>query len=154
VGLIGEFQRNRWIVRGVAKIAFGTTYRTEDIHGTTQFNDLVPQTGGLLAQPSNIGQFHDSVFSVVPEVGINLGYAITPRLRVFTGYTFLYWTHVVRPGEQVDLRVNSSQFPQFAVPPPTNLGNGTLIGQPLPAQSFHSSDFWAQGINFGVEFRF
>jgi hypothetical protein len=154
LGLIGEFQRNCWIVRGYAKVALGSTERTVDIHGTTQLNDLSPQTGGLLAQPSNIGNYHSSVFSVVPEVGFNLGYAITPRLRAFTGYTFMYWTRVARPGEQIDLHVNTSQFPQFGLAPPSNLGNGALVGQPLPAFSFHSSDFWAQGINFGLEFRF
>lgn len=154
VGLIGEYQHKCWIVRGYAKVALGCTERTVDIHGTTQLSNLTPETGGLLAQPSNIGNYHSSVFSVVPEVGVNLGYAITPHVRVFTGYSFLYWNRVARPGEQVDLRVNSTQFPQFGLTPRTNLGNGALVGQPLPGFNFHSSDFWAQGVSFGLEFRF
>jgi hypothetical protein len=144
VGLIGEYQHNRWIVRGVAKVALGCTQRTVDIHGTTNINNFPQENGGFLALPTNIGNYHSSVFSVVPEAGINLGYAITPHLRAFTGYTFMYWNRVARPGDQIDLRVNLSQPP---------LGSG-LVGQPLPAFNFHSSDFWAQGVNFGIEFRF
>jgi len=144
IGLIGEYMCNCWIFRGWAKIAFGTTQREVDIHGTTQVGNNPPQNGGFLALPSNIGSFDSSVFSVLPEVGVELGYAITPRFRVFTGFTFLYWSGVARPGEQVDLHVNASQPP---------LGTG-LVGQPLPAFSFHSSDFWAMGLNLGVELRF
>ena len=144
IGLIGEIQRNCWILRGWAKIAFGSTEREVDIHGNTSINSFPTQNGGFLALPSNIGTFDSDKFSVLPEIGLELGYAITPRLRVFTGYTFLYWTGVARPGNQVDLRINASQPP---------LGAG-LVGQPLPAFQFHGSDFWAQGVNFGVELRF
>jgi hypothetical protein len=144
IGLIGEMQRGCWFIRGVAKVALGCTERSVRINGTTQVDSQPLETGGFLALPSNIGDHNSSRFSVVPEVGINVGYNITPCLRVYTGYTFLYWTGVARPGDQVDARVNATQQP---------LGNG-LVGAPLPAFPQHSSGYWAQGINFGLEYRF
>jgi hypothetical protein len=143
-GLMGEAQRDRWFIRGVAKVALGGTCQTVGINGTTAIGSNPPSPGGFLALPSNIGQYHASKFAVVPEIGINLGYAITRNVRVFAGYTFLYWSNVVRPGDQVDLRVNTTQ---------PNIGNG-LVGQALPAFTFNQSSFWAQGINFGLELRY
>ena len=35
----------------------------------------------------------------LPEIGVNVGYDVTPRLRVQAGYTFLYLSNVVRPGD-------------------------------------------------------
>jgi hypothetical protein len=144
IGLIGECQHGCWFVRGVAKVALGCTHHNTNINGTTQINDNPVENGGFLALPTNIGSHNSSTFSVVPEFGINVGYNITPQVRVYTGYTFMYWTGVVRPGDQVDLRINASQAP---------LGNG-LVGQPLPAFIQHTSGYWAQGIQFGLEVRF
>jgi hypothetical protein len=31
---------------------------------------------------------------------------------------------------------------------------GRLRGVPRPIVPFHSSDFWAHGVNFGLEFRY
>ena len=47
--------------------------------------------GGLLTVPgTNIGRFSQSRFAVVPEIGLNLGYQVTQRMKVFVGYNFLY----------------------------------------------------------------
>ena len=49
---------------------------------------------------------------------------------------------VARAGEQIDFVVNSNQ-----VAPP-------IPGGPArPAFNFNGSDFWAQGLNFGLEFK-
>ncbi len=143
-GLIGEVQRGRWFVRAVAKLGLGTTSQTVRIQGFTQVDGAAPEAGGILALPSNIGEHHSSHFSVVPELGANLGLVVTPNVRVYTGYSFLYWTQVARPGDQIDLRLNTSQPP---------LGAG-LIGPAVPAFNVRDSGFWAQGLNFGLEFRF
>src|SRR5262249_6596375 len=108
---------------------------------------VVVLPGGLLALPTNIGDHSHDEFSVVPEFRINLGYQVTEHLRAFVGYTFLYWTQVVRPGEQINLNVNSTQIA-------TSLLFGPLAGPAQPSFSFRHSDFWAQGLNLGVEFRF
>ena len=72
---------------------------------------------------------------------MTLGYDITCRLRATFGYNFLYWSQVARPAGQLDLNV--SQLPPEA---PT--------GAQRPAFNNAASDYWAQGMNFGLDFRF
>jgi hypothetical protein len=104
-------------------------------------------TGGLLALPSNIGLFHHNAFSVVPQIGVNLGYNFLPNLRGFVGYNFLCWSNVIRPGTSIDRVLDVTQIPNFPLhpePPP-------VPGQ-HPAPSFHEVGLWAQGLTFGFEF--
>jgi hypothetical protein len=54
---------------------------------------------------------------------------------------------VARPGAEIDTRVNP-----FVVPSDQRFGTGPAGGHPL--FDFHNSDFWAQGVNFGVTLRF
>jgi hypothetical protein len=103
--------------------------------------------GGLLALPTNIGHFSRDRFSVVPEIGVNLGYQLTDHLRAYVGYNFLYWTNVVRPGAQIDRVLDVTLIPNFPVP------GAVPTGQNRPMVPFKENDFWAQGINFGLEFR-
>ena len=56
----------------------------------------------MFAQPTNIGHYSRNVFAVVPEVGLSVGFEVTAWLRLSLGYNFLYWSDVVRPGEQID----------------------------------------------------
>ncbi|MEI8380327.1 MAG: BBP7 family outer membrane beta-barrel protein [Planctomycetota bacterium] len=120
------------------------------INGSTVFTSStgtsVTQNGGLLALPTNIGSYSRDQFSVVPEVGLNVGRQLTDNVRVYVGYTLIYWSSVVRPGDQIDPVINPTQLP-------TPTGPGTLVGPARPAFAFHDTDFWAQGINFGLEFR-
>jgi hypothetical protein len=80
---------------------------------------------------------------VVPEVGVTLGYQFNDHIRAFAGYNFLYWNNVARAGNQVDTSVNTN----LLAPP---LGGGPS----RPAFSFNGSEFWAQGVTFGIEFRY
>src|SRR5262249_61083084 len=98
-----------------------------NIDGQTMFfqpagNLVSTQSGGLLALPTNMGGHTRTVFSVVPELGLNLGYQLTDHIRIFAGYTVLYWTHVARPGQQIDRTINSNQLPTIAGP--GSLGGG------------------------------
>jgi hypothetical protein len=117
-------------------------------------NPLVPPgvgtfPGGLFAQPSNIGKRSGDRFAVLPSLELKVGYAINQRTRVVVGYDLLYWDEVVRPGDQINHRVNLSQN---AVLDPTGLGR--LVGPAQPAPLFNRSDLWAQGISVGLEFRY
>jgi hypothetical protein len=135
----------------VGNIALGATDQRVDIAGSSALftpgaaPTVVP--GGILAQPTNMGSHSRNVFSVVPELGVNVGWKVTPWLTANVGYTFLYWSDVVRPGAQIDSRINPVN-----VPTDQNFGQGAAGGHPL--FDFHTSDFWAQGFNFGVELRF
>jgi len=67
---------------------------------------------------------------------------------VFLSYTFLYTNNVVRPGNQINRNINPTQGVAFSAPP------ASLQGAAQPPFKFTSTDFWAQGINVGVAFRF
>ena len=49
----------------------------------------------------------------------------------------------IHAGEQIDLGINPTQIPP-----------GSLVGEARPIFPFRDSDFWAQGLHFGVEFWF
>jgi hypothetical protein len=151
VGLEVGFRRGRWSVDLLGKVALGNTHEEANINGSTQF--AVPglpvnvQPGGLYALPSNIGEYTRDRFAVVPEAGVLIGYQITRTLRAIVGYTFLYNSAVLRPGNQIDRGINVSQLP-------SQVGPGTLVGPARPAPILHGSDFWAQGLSFGLELRY
>jgi hypothetical protein len=145
-----EWQNGRFDVAATAKIAFGVTQQIATIDGGSSWTSpagTVTAPGGILAQPSNMGRYYHSTFSVVPEAGINFTWHVTPRLNATIGYTFLYWTHVARPGALIDSNINSSQVP-------TSQLFGTPGGSARPTFTFQNSDYWAQGLNFGLEFKF
>ncbi len=131
----------------LAKVALGESCETVTIRGTTQIG-MQPAVGdGFLALSSNSGHFNHNAFAVVPEINVNVGFQITEYLRAFAGYSFLYWSQVVGPGDQVDLGLNPN-----LVPTSNTFGSGG--GPAKPALAFHTTDFWAHGINLGVEFRY
>jgi hypothetical protein len=151
IGIRGERMRDRFFVNGTAKIALGSTHQTVDINGNTRFISPTGaqrvEQGGLLALSSNIGHYDRDRFSVIPELGVNVGVQATDNLRVFVGYNFLYWTNVVRAGEQIDTFLNRNLIP-------TSAAFGAPGGPARPAFNWRESDFWAHGINLGVELRY
>jgi hypothetical protein len=151
-GFIFETQRGRWSLGTRASIAFGDLRRSLDISGgqTVVMADgsVTTANGGLLALPgANVGKFTDHVFAVVPEVGVNIGYQLTPRLRVTVGYNFLYLGNALRPGDAIDPRIDAARIPNFPLP-----GNpGPILSDPVrPHPVFRSQGFFVQGISFGL----
>ena len=141
-----------WFVSGTAKVALGAMVQTVEIEGillTNDFNNFgSPQSypgGGYFATPTNIGKRTRQVFAVVPEAGLTLGYRLTPWMSIVAGYTFLYASDVVRAPQQINRNVNYSSF---------NLPPAVPSGPQEPTFRFKSSDFWAQGLNVGLAFRF
>lgn len=141
-----------WFASGVVKVGLGVMVQTVDIEGTLLTNDfngfgtpIAYPGGGYFATPTNIGQRTRSVFSVVPEAGLTLGYRFTKWLAVTLGYNFLYASDVVRAPQQISRTVNYSSF---------NLPPGPPTGPQEPTFKFKSTDFWAQGLNVGLELRF
>jgi len=155
LGVRARYDRGPWFANSAVKFALGAMVQSVDIDGvleTNDFNDFGPVqrfAGGYFAQPTNIGRHSRSVFAVVPEVGLNIGYRITEWVSVFAGYTFLYTNSVVRPAQQIDRNINPTQNASFEGSPPT-----PLVGPAQPSFKFHDSDFWAQGLNVGLVARF
>lgn len=133
------------------KVALGSTYQVANILGTTTLSTpgAVPATvqGGLFALPTNIGVHGRNAFAVIPEVGVNVGVELFKCVRLYGGYNFLYWSDVVRPGDQIDRSINKTQLP-------SSLSFGPVVGPLRPVSTLQTSDFWAHGLNAGVAIRY
>ena len=122
LGTSVSYRNDRWTADLRATVALGTTDERLNIDGSQvraiPGGQTVVLRGGLLALPSNIGEFNRNVFSVVPEVGLNVGYQMTDHIRAFVGYNFLYWSNVIRPGDQIDRVIDINNIPRFVNVPP------------------------------------
>jgi hypothetical protein len=153
-GTLGARAEYRWgnlFADLLGSVALGSTHEEIDIQGSTVITPPggTPTTfaGGVLALPTNIGHYSRDRFAVAPEFSLHVGYQVTQSTRAFVGYSFLYLSNVVRPGDVIDRTVNLSQLP-------TTMGAGSLTGPARPAVLFKDTEFWAQGVDFGLEFRF
>jgi len=147
-----QLRHDRWSLDIKAKVAVGDTHETVNINGGQILvgpgGAVNTFQGGLLALPSNIGHFTRDEFSVVPEIGLQVGYDFTPHLRAFVGYNFLYWSNVLRAGDQIDRNIDVTQIPNFSAP------GAVPVGQTRPEVLFRETSFWAQGLNVGVEWKY
>ena len=113
---------DRLTVDLTGKVAVGVTQQEVTINGSstaslatlgagnpTLTNLVTP--GGMFALQNNIGSYSQNPFTIVPEIGLNAGYAVTPWLTLRVGYSALYWSSVARPGAQIDTVLNSKLIP-------------------------------------------
>jgi len=147
LGIRGQWTRGRYFLDGELRAALGQTDHCLDVHGFTGISvpgvGSVAFPGGLLASGDMMGQHRDREFSVVPQAELRLGRQFTDHLRLSVGYTFLYWSQVVRAGEQIGATIDSSALPSAG-------------SEPVPAQStpLSSSSFWMHGITANLEWRY
>jgi hypothetical protein len=107
----------------VGKVALGSTH-----HGSSFTSvQAAASNGQTVLTRSAAGRRTQNEFTVVPEAELRVGAELTDGVKAFVGYNFLYWSEVIRPGDQA-------------------------IGTNLPLTN--ETDFWAQGLNFGVEVKF
>ncbi len=140
-------RRGYWSLDMLMRMGLGNTRQEVIINGTTQTTQngaTTTSNGGLLAQRTNSGTFVRNQFGVVPELGATLGYQCTQRLRLTAGYSFIYWSNVVRPGDQIDTTVNPNLLP------PENPTQTAFLN---PRFAFQDSDYWVQGLSLGGEYR-
>lgn len=149
LGLVAQIYHGRWSLELLAKMAMGNNRRVVDIYGESTFIEYGGATttveGGLLALDTNIDRYTSNDFVVIPQFGAELGYQLTCRTRAFIGYNFLLWSNVARASEQIDRTINSSYVP---------LEGDTPTGIERPEFVWQGTDFWAQGMNLGLEYRF
>lgn len=140
-----QWRWNRWSFSFLSKMALGYTRMKVGIAGTTITTAVdgtrLFYTGGLLAQPNQVGDYSQTQFTVNPELGLTVGYDLTCRLRATFGYSMLYWSKVARPGDQISTNINPATIPPLTLDSPSFPGIAT-------------TDFWVQGLNFGLEYRF
>jgi len=145
VGFLAEAYRGNWSVELLGKIALGDMRQAVAINGsstvTTAGGAPVTGSGGIFALPTNIGSDERHRMAFVPEVNLNLIYNINPCWRVMGGYSFVYWSNVVLAGNQIDPALNFSQV------------GGPIQGPAFPRTTFARTDYWAQGLSLGAEYR-
>ena len=152
IGARGEYCQGNLFVGLSGKVALGDTHEVVNISGTSVLipagGQITTVSGGQFAAPSNSGRSKRDEFAVIPEAEIKFGYQFSRCFRAFAGYNFLYWSRVVRPGNQVDLVVDTAQVP---IDPGFNAAAPRAV---FPRPQFQRSEFWAQGVDFGLEFRY
>lgn len=146
LGVMYQAHYQRLWMESMIRVALGDNRQTANILGGTTITNGASNsyTGGLLAQSSNIGNFEQNEFTMIPELGLNFGIRITRCLHATIGYTVLYFPNVLRASEQIDADINPSLIP------PGALLTGALRPQYQPVQD----DYWAHGLNFGAELKF
>ncbi len=151
IGLRLNRDYGRFGLGGVVKLAMGSMVEVTKINGATYTNLFNPSQieafpGGYFAQPTNEGYHRENRFAVMPELGLNGSVRLLERLKLNMGYNFLFLSEVARPGDQISTTINPSQSPSFTGTPST-----TLIGQAAPLFTPISSQYFAHGLNFGLE---
>ena len=147
VGMVYQVQKGRLNCELLTRLAVGATEQQVTISGDTVINDGVTSQkyqGGLLAQRTNIGTYQRNRISAIPEIGLTVGYRIGRGWTANLGYTAILWSRVARAGDQIDSAVDPR------LPPPEDPPAPDAI---RPGFTFRDSVFWAQGVNFGLSYR-
>lgn len=133
-----------------AKLGLGMTNMNLNIYGNSSL--ILPNAGirgittvpqGVLALNSNSGVTSSSQFTYMPEVAAHFVLKLTRNCRLFASYSAMYWSNVIRPGDQLDSRVDTRQIPTAFSFVPGFTGTS-------PARHFVETDFFAHGISVGV----
>jgi len=147
IGFVGEWQIGLMTFGVRGTVAVGCVNQEVDISGSTSAGAVNAQGGLLALQSTNIGSYSRQRLSVIPEIGVTLGYQCTNNIRIFGGYNALCWTNTVRAGEQINRNVNAT----YIADPTT--GVATPSGAPAPPFHFRDRNFYAHGVSAGLEFR-
>lgn len=139
--------RRVWL-ESLLRVAIGNNTQTARIRGQTsitEFGATETYDGGLLAQRFNSGTFEREQFTMIPEVGLTLGVRLFDWLYATGGYSLIYLPAVIRAGDQIDTDVNPGLLPPEDDP---------LTGSNRPRFRFIESDYWAHGLNVGLQMQF
>jgi hypothetical protein len=148
-GQVGSQIEVRWgrvFTHLVGKAAVGSVHEVAEVRGE-------PASPRAASPPARAGSLtgaagrltHDDV-AVVPEVNLNVGYQLTGAIRLYAGCSFLYLSESMRPGDAAGTALNSGSGP-----------GSLLLGTPgagYPFSPAGRTDCWAQGLNFGLAFRY
>lgn len=139
--------RNYWTFEAMVHLGVGNTNQNVVVAGQTT---IVDENGtstaydeGILALSTNSGTYEQDQFAVLPEINLTLGYQLTDHIRATLGYTGIYWSNVVRPGQHIPTMANPDFFPPVI----------TSTGDPRPLFAFDTTDYWAHGLSYGIEYR-
>lgn len=136
-----------WSIATMLKLGLGSTRSQWTARGATTTSvplaaggsDVVTRNTGLLVQDSNRGSRSRNEFSVAPELRLLVSRRMNQDWSVNVGYHLLYWSRVLRAGQQIDPMLNLTQ-----------LDAGGLQGLALPGNDAVYDDLTVQAITFGL----
>lgn len=155
-GQVGIASRFGSLARGFGvetnyKLAMGGVHQRAELSGANSYlrpgQPIDTEFVGLYARPANLGVFDRTMFAAVSDLAVNLTYNFSPAAQVFFGYSIIYITNVLRPGEVVDPVLNGENI-RF------NAEDVAPTGVIAPRNRLEGHDFWAQGLNFGFKFQY
>ncbi|MDB5307201.1 MAG: hypothetical protein JWO38_1403 [Gemmataceae bacterium] len=133
-----------------SKIALGDMRQRAELVGSNTITDpgVAPsvEQGGLYARGANLGVFDRDKVAMVFDLNLNMTYNFNCWSQVYVGYSFLYLSSVIRPGTTIDPVINDSQT-RFVANPTASTAN-------RPVFDWRTTDFWAQGITFGLKLQY
>ncbi|QVL33010.1 BBP7 family outer membrane beta-barrel protein [Telmatocola sphagniphila] len=154
VGIQTEIQNGRAFWRFDAKLAIGDMHETADINGysaLTRGTDVNATTstaiGGLYANTNTIGRYRQDQFAIIPDFNLTFGYHLLKCCTVQVGYNFIYFNNVARPTDVVSPVINPAVIP-------TNAAFGTNLPVVPIGSRIQQTDYYLQGLNFGVTFQY
>lgn len=144
-----NWTRNRFMIDLSWKMAVGAMLEDVNVDGRSMAvlptGVRVDAPGGFLALSSNMGDHSRTKLAWIRESQIALSYAVHDNVILRVGYSFMYVSGVVRPGEQVDLGINPTLLP-FSATPPT--------APARPGFRFNDEIFFMYGVNLGLTIQF
>jgi hypothetical protein len=177
LGIDGRYHVKKWKLEASLKGALGAVLEEVKIRGSSQTsggnlffetketaNKTLP--GGIFAEPSNIGKHKRTRFAYAFEGRVGTGYQLTQNLEINLGYTFLWLSQVLRPGKQIDRKINTTRTALADAsrgtvgtgPGPIAFGDSggapAPRGPKRPRVPFKDSSFYAQGFDTGITLKF
>jgi len=151
VGFQSQYYGGRWFLGLTAKAAVGLVQEQLEISGLSGLNNpqlgVVSQAvGGVFANPSNVGKYTNDSFGYLGDLNGTIGFNVTSWLTLTGGYNFIYLNSVLRPGDQINGRVDGTQIP-------TSINSG---GAPVPRENLQlrTTSYYVHGVNFGFIVRY
>jgi hypothetical protein len=148
IGVQGRVLWGRLELESGVRVGLGTNQEHLEALGRTLLTNAAGvttyQSGGLFVPPG-LSQIDRGEVGFMSEINVRVAYRITQRWVASAGYTFLYWGNVIRPGSQVNPAIDPRTVPQ-------SLSFNPAV-TPAPFQ-LHATDYWAQGLTFGLEYRY
>ena len=141
VGLAGEAWAGRWFLGATGKVAFGTVFTDTELNGKFRVNGAVPAVG-FYARPGLNGPRDATHTAVMPTTALTFGRQLGDHARVFVGYNFLYLSTVTRGTDVIDPTPPVGPDPHAVLPVANNRRDAS------------TSDFWAQSLSLGMEWRY
>lgn len=176
-GVEGQYRRKKWKFEVDMKGALGAVLEEIKIKGKsrTSGGNLFFETagtadktlpGGIFAEPTNRGKHRKNRFAYAFEAHSGVGYKVIRNLEIDIGYNFLWLSKVVRPGKQIDRKINTTLTALAdasrdtvgtglgPIPFGSSSGAPAPHGPKKPSIPFQTSSFYLQGLDAGITLAF